>query len=66
MPRYQIYYSTGEWGKAWFTADDLEQAEDYLSQVKEGSILPIDLPDYDYSVKGGVGWDYEVLEEIED
>jgi hypothetical protein len=58
-----VWYSTGEYGKAWFTADDMEHAQSLIDQVQEGEMSPEDLPDYIYKVKGGDGWESEGLEE---
>ena len=65
MPVFQVYYSTGEWGKAWFHADSTEHAEQLLEQVSNGDLSPDELPKYSFSQKGGDGWEYEGLTEVE-
>lgn len=62
---YMVWYSTGEYGKAWFKADNLEHAESLLDQIDQGELIPEELPDYEYKVKGGDGWEYEGLEELD-
>lgn len=65
MPRFMVWYSTGEWGKAWFDAESLEQAEELLAEVMDGQRHYEDLPAYNFSVKGGDGWEYEGLTQME-
>jgi len=64
MKTFQVWYSEGEFGKAWFTARDREHAEALLEQVTAGDLRPAELPDFEFDVKGGDGWDWELLEEI--
>lgn len=65
MPRFMVYYSTGEWGKAYFDAENIEHAEELLQEVMNGDLSPDELPAYNYSIKGGDGWEYEGLTEME-
>lgn len=61
---FMAWYSVGEYGKLWFTAEDEEQAEALLKKVSNGEMSPDDLPDYDSSVKGGDPWEFEGLVEL--
>ena len=63
--RFMVWYSTTEYGKAYFTADNLEHAQELLDQIDSGELLPEELPEYNFKVKGGDGWDYEGLEELD-
>jgi hypothetical protein len=64
MKTFQIWYSQGEYGKAWFTARDMKHAEELLKQVDSGNLFPSQLPDFEHDVKGGDGWDWDMLEEM--
>ncbi|NBU22780.1 MAG: hypothetical protein EBS38_02555 [Actinobacteria bacterium] len=64
MKTFQIWYSEGEYGKAWFTARDLQHAEELLRQIDAGELSPKALPDFEYNVKGGDGWEWSDLEEF--
>jgi hypothetical protein len=64
MKTFEVWYSEGEFGKAWFTAKDLKHAEELLAQVDRYNIKPQDLPNFEFNVKGGDGWTWELLEEI--
>ena len=61
---YMVWYSTGEYGKAWFTADNLEHAHDLLAKVEQGDLSYDDLPDYEFNPKGGDGWEWSDLTEM--
>lgn len=62
--QFMVWYSTTEYGKAYFTAENEEQALELLDQIDSGELLPEELPDYDFKVQGGDGWDWEGLVEL--
>jgi hypothetical protein len=35
---YGVYYQTGDYGKAWFQAENMEEAEKLIAQVEEGEL----------------------------
>jgi hypothetical protein len=35
---YMVYYQTGDYGKAWFQAENIEEALDLISKVEEGEL----------------------------
>lgn len=65
MARFMVWYSTTEYGKAFFTANNIEHAYELLDQIDSGELLPEELPEYNYKIKGGDGWDYQGLEELD-
>jgi NAD kinase len=64
MTTYLTWYSTGEYGKLWFDADSEEQAEELLEQVRNGELTIEELPNYEMSVKGGDGFEFDLLREL--
>lgn len=52
MPTYSAWYSTGEYGKLWFEADSLEQAQEFLDDVQMGNIDFSALPKLETKIKG--------------
>lgn len=66
MPRYMTWYSTGEYGKLWFDAESEEDAQNLLEQVRSGELAFEDLPAMNSKIKGGDGFEFDNLEEIED
>ena len=64
MATYFTWYSTGEYGKLWFHADDEAHAKKLLERVQMGEIAFEDLPKMDYSVKGD-GYEFDDLQEID-
>ena len=35
---YMVYYQTGDYGKAWFKAENIEEAQALISKVEEGEL----------------------------
>ena len=35
---YMVYYQTGDYGKAWFEAENIEEAQALISKVEEGEL----------------------------
>ena len=64
MPTYMTWVSEGEYGKLWFDADNADHARHLLEQVANGELAMGNLPNYDYSVKGGDGFEFEQPEEV--
>lgn len=64
MPTYMTWVSEGEYGKLWFDADNADHARQLLEQVANGELAMGNLPNYDYSVKGGDGFEFELPEEV--
>jgi hypothetical protein len=58
------WVSEGEYGKLWFDADNADHARQLLEQVANGELAMGNLPNYDYSVKGGDGFEFEQPEEV--
>jgi hypothetical protein len=52
MPNYLVYYTTGDYGKAWFDADDIEHAERLIAEVEQGEMSFDDLPNLMTKVQG--------------
>jgi hypothetical protein len=65
MPTYQFWYDETSTYKAWFTAENLEQAKELIDQVQDGETSLEDLPDFENRSKA-----FELLidtvEEIEE
>lgn len=65
MARFMTWYSTGEYGKLYFEADTPEQAQELLEQVQQGELDITELPNHYIKIKGGDGFEFENLEEID-
>lgn len=53
MATFMAYYQTGDYGKLWFEAKDLEEAQDLLDAVSYGERMSIDdLPKLKTKVQG--------------
>jgi len=53
MPTFMTYYQTGDYGKLWFEAKDLKEAQDLLEEVSYGERMPLDdLPKLQTKVQG--------------
>lgn len=61
---FQIWYSRGEFGKAWFTANNEEHAKQLLKQIDFQNMTPEELPNFESTIKGGDGWEWSDLEEM--
>lgn len=64
MATFMAWYSTGEYGKMWFEAENIEQARELLDRVQRGEISVDELPKFDSSVKGD-GWEFDDLHELD-
>lgn len=63
MKTFQMWYSTGEYGKMWFDAEDIDQARELVEKLEQGEISPDELPGFSSSIKGGDGWEFSDLQE---
>jgi hypothetical protein len=53
MPTFMAYYQTGDYGKLWFEAKDLKEAQDLLDEVSYGERMSLDdLPKLQTKVQG--------------
>lgn len=59
------WYATGEYGKVWFEANDEAHARDLLDKVRIGELAFEDLPKMQSSIKGGDGFEFDGLEEVD-
>lgn len=64
MATFMAWYSTGEYGKMWFDAENIEQARELLGKVQSGEISPDELPGFNFSVKGE-GWEFDDLHDLD-
>lgn len=62
---YFAWYSTGEYGKVWFEADNEAHARELLDKVRNGELAFEDLPKMDSTIKGGDGFEFDDLQEID-
>jgi hypothetical protein len=46
MPTYEFWYDETNTFKAWFTADNEEQARELVSEVEDGNVDITELPDF--------------------
>ena len=51
MATFGAYFSVEDYGKLWFEADSLEQAQDLIDQVPERMSIE-DLPSVNYKLNG--------------
>jgi SepF-like predicted cell division protein (DUF552 family) len=56
MPSYEFWYDETNTFKAWFEADNLEQAKELVSKVQDGELDITDLPEFQNKDKN-----YELL-----
>ena len=52
MPSYEIWYSESYTYKAWFDAENKEEAVKLLEQVQNGDLMIDDLPEFGNKDKG--------------
>jgi len=52
MPTYTVYYATGDYGKAWFDADDIDHAHKLIAEVEQGEMSFDELPNLLTKVQG--------------
>jgi hypothetical protein len=64
MAEFMTWYSFSEYGKVWFDAENKEEAEKLLQQVREGEMSMDELPRVDTSIKGGDDFDFQPVEEM--
>ena len=63
MPTFMAYYQTGDYGKLWFEAENLEEADYLLSRVEDEKLSIDDLPNVENKVKGDE-FSYQGLTEV--
>lgn len=65
MPTYEFWYDETTTYKAWFDAENLEEAEKLLDRVQDGEMNIDDLPEFGNKDKGyEVALEHSTLEEI--
>lgn len=64
MATFMAWYSTGEYGKLWFEAENIDEARELLDRVQRGEISVDELPGFDSSIKGD-GWEFDDLHELD-
>ena len=63
MATFMAYYQTGDYGKLWFEAENLEEADDLLSRVEDEKLSIDDLPKVENKVQGDE-FSYQGLTEV--
>jgi hypothetical protein len=66
MATFEVWYSTGEYGKLWLEADSEEHAVELLEKVKNGEMKMTDLPKFEQNIKGSGEFEYETPENIDE
>lgn len=63
MATFMAYYQTGDYGKLWFEAENLEEADYLLSRVEDEKLSIDDLPKVENKVQGDE-FSYQGLTEV--
>lgn len=65
MPRFRIGFSEESYGYYYFTADNLEQAQQLIAQLEDCEIDVADLPEFYEKVNGSQHEWIDPLEEVD-
>ena len=65
MPKYRFNLDEEQYGYVYFDAESMTEAESLLEQVREGDLMPEDLPSGYVRIKNGQ-CTYDNLEEVTD
>jgi hypothetical protein len=65
MKQYRFNLDEEQYGYVYFEAESLTEAESLLEQVREGDLMPEDLPNGRVNIKNGQ-CNYDNLEEVTD